>query len=60
MRALFVVLLLSAACGHGGTGLREEQERSRRYRDAYESQAQELAQLRARVVELEKRSCDGR
>lgn len=60
MRALLLVVLLSAACSHGGAAQRDEQERSRRYRDAYEAQAQELAQLRARVAELEKRDCAGR
>jgi hypothetical protein len=57
MRATLFAILLAAACGHGDTALRDEQSRSRHYRDAYESQAQEIAQLKARVAELEKRDC---
>ena len=57
MRLAFVALLLAAACGHGDAALREEQARSRHYRDAYESQAQEIAQLKARIAELEKQNC---
>lgn len=57
MRVALFALLLAAACSHADTALRDEQTRSRHYRDAYESQAQELAQLKARVAELERRGC---
>ena len=57
MRLAIVGLVLAAACGHGDAALREEQTRSRHYRDAYESQAQEIAQLKARIAELEKQNC---
>jgi hypothetical protein len=57
MRVFSVALLLAAACSHGDAALRDEQARSRHYRDAYESQAQEIQQLKARVAELEKQSC---
>ena len=49
--------LLAAACGHSESALRDEQAKSRRYRDAYETQAAELAQLKTLVSELEKKSC---
>ena len=49
--------LAASACGHSDGALRDEQARTRRYRDAYETQAAELAQLKARLTELEKRSC---
>jgi hypothetical protein len=53
--ALGLVLLL-AACGRvPEQALRDEQARSRRYRDAYETQAVELAALKARLAALEKR-----
>ena len=57
MRLTLVAILLAAACGHGDAALRDEQTRSRHYRDAYETQAQEIAQLKARIAELEKRDC---
>jgi len=57
VRAALVAALLLAACGHGEAALREEQTRSRHYRDAYETQAQEIALLKARIAELEKRDC---
>jgi hypothetical protein len=50
-------LLLAAACGHGDAALREEQAKTRRYRDAYETQAQEIQQLKKRVAELEAKGC---
>jgi hypothetical protein len=52
-----VVLALAAACGHADAALREEQAKARHYRDAYETQAQEIQQLRKRVAELEARGC---
>lgn len=57
MRLALCVLLACAACGHGDAALRDEQSKSRHYRDAYESQALEIAQLKARIAELEKQSC---
>ena len=48
---------LAAGCGHGDAALRDEQSKARHYRDAYESQVLEIAQLKARVAELEKRDC---
>jgi hypothetical protein len=57
VRAALLALFLSAACGHGDAALREEQNRSRHYRDAYESQAQEIAQLKKRIAELEHQGC---
>ena len=57
MRIAALVLLLAAACGHADAALREEQSRSRHWRDAYETQAQENAQLKARIADLEKQNC---
>jgi hypothetical protein len=57
MRLALLALLLAAACGHGDAALREEQARTRHYRDAYETQAQEVQQLRKRVAELEQKGC---
>ena len=57
MRRLLLVPLLLAGCGHSESALRDEQSKSRRYRDAYETQAAELAQLKARLAELEKKRC---
>jgi hypothetical protein len=57
MRLLLAALLCAAACSHGEAALREEQAKTRRYRDAYESQAQEIQQLRQRVAELEAEGC---
>ncbi len=49
--------MFAAACGHGDAALREEQAKTRRYRDAYETQAQEIQQLNKRVAELEAKGC---
>ena len=57
MRALLLAVLFASACSHGDAALKEEQSRSRHYRDAYESQAQQIAQLKARIAELEKQNC---
>ena len=57
MRLALLALLLAAACGHGDAALREEQARTRHYRDAYETQAQEVQQLRKRDAELEQKGC---
>ena len=56
MKWALLAALLGAACGHGDAALRDEQQKSRSYRDAYESQAQEIARLKARIADLEK-SC---
>ncbi|HYS09545.1 MAG TPA: hypothetical protein VEP66_12405 [Myxococcales bacterium] len=57
MRISLLGLLLAAACGHGDAELRAEQAKARHYRDAYESQAQEIQQLKKRVADLEARGC---
>ena len=57
MKLALVALFLCAACGHGDAALRDEQTKSRHYRDAYESRAQEVAQLKARIAELEDQNC---
>lgn len=57
MKLALAALLLCAACSHGDAALRDEQSKARHYRDAYESQAQEIAQLKARIAELEKQNC---
>ena len=41
----------------GLAALRDEQTKSRHYRDAWESRAQEIAQLKARIAELEQQNC---
>ena len=58
-RVLRGLVLLAAvgACGRvPEQALRDEQARSRHYRDAYETTAAELAAAKARLAELEK-SC---
>jgi len=57
MRSALAALLLLAGCSHGDGALREEQSRSRHWRDAYESRSQEVAQLKARIADLEKQNC---
>jgi hypothetical protein len=57
MKFALVGFLLAAGCGHGDAALRDEQTKARHYRDAYESQAQEIARLKARVAELERQNC---
>jgi len=57
MKRALLGVLLCAACSHADAALRDEQARSRHYRDAYESSAQENAQLKARIAELEKQGC---
>jgi hypothetical protein len=55
-RCLFVAALLLAACGRvPEQALRDEQARARRYRDAYETTAAELAAAKARLAEVEQR-----
>ena len=57
MKLAFATLVLAAGCGHGDAALREEQAKARHYRDAYETQAQEIQRLRERVAELESKGC---
>ena len=57
MKVAAAALLLAAACGHGDAALREEQAKARHYRDAYESRAQEIEQLKKRIADLEARDC---
>lgn len=57
MRLALIALLAAAGCGHGEAALREEQARTRHYRDAYESRAQQIEQLKKRVAELEAQGC---
>ena len=57
MKLALVALLFCAACGHGEAALRDEQGKSRHYRDAWESRAQEVAQLKARIADLERQGC---
>lgn len=53
-RCLFVAALLLTACGRvPEQALRDEQARARRYRDAYETTAAELAAAKARLAELQ-------
>jgi hypothetical protein len=52
-----LVLLLLAACSHNDAELRNQESQARQYREAYESQALRIAQLKARIAELEKRDC---
>lgn len=55
-RCLSVAGLLLVACGRvPEQALRDEQSRARRYRDAYETTAAELAATKARLAELEQR-----
>jgi hypothetical protein len=57
MRLGLLALVLASACGHGDAELRGEQAKARRYRDAYETQAQQVEQLKKRVAELEREGC---
>jgi hypothetical protein len=57
MKLALLSLLFAAACSHGDAALREEQAKARHYRDAYETQAQEVQQLRKRISELEQQGC---
>jgi hypothetical protein len=57
VKLAIIALVAAAGCGHGEAALREEQARTRRYRDAYETQAQLNSQLKKRVAELEAQGC---
>jgi hypothetical protein len=50
-------LLAVAACSHNDAELRNEHAQARQYRDAYETQAQEIAALKTKIAALEKRDC---
>jgi hypothetical protein len=52
--ALLIAVLLSACGRVPEQALRDEQARSRHYRDAYETAAAELAAAKARLAEVEK------
>jgi hypothetical protein len=53
-RALWVAAAVAlSACGHGAEALRDEQARTRRYRDAYESLQIENDQLKERLKSAE-------
>ena len=54
MKIAWVAVFL-LACSHADPAVREEQSKARRYRDAYEAQTLEIAQLKARIAELEQR-----
>lgn len=57
MRLLALALAAAAACGHGEAELRAEQAKTRHYRDAYETQAQQVEQLKKRIAGLEAQGC---
>ena len=57
MRLPLLALLLAGACGHGDAALKQEEAKARHYRDAYETQAQQVEQLRKRIAELEAQGC---
>ena len=57
MKLALFALVFAAACSHGDAALREEQAKTRHYRDAYETQAQEVQQLKKRIAELEAKGC---
>ena len=58
MKATLLLIALCAACSHGdGAVQRDEQASARHYRDAYETSAQEIARLKARIAELEQQNC---
>jgi len=57
MKLALLALVSAAACSHGDGALREEQAKTRHYRDAYETQAQQVQQLKKRIAELERQGC---
>lgn len=59
-RAAAALALALAACGGvSEQALRDEQARARRYRDAYETQGEELKALRERLAALQAQGCAG-
>jgi len=57
MKLALAALVLAAGCGHGDAALRAEEAKARRYRDAYETEAQQVEQLKKRVAKLESEGC---
>jgi hypothetical protein len=57
VKLVLLTLFGAIACGHGDGALREEQAKARHYRDAYETQAQQVQELKKRVAELESQGC---
>jgi hypothetical protein len=57
VKLALLALVGAIGCGHGEGALREEQAKARHYRDAYETQAQQVQQLKKRVAELEAQGC---
>ncbi len=55
-RALGLILLAAGACGVPEQSLRDEQERSRKFRAAWESEHDENVALKAKLAEAEKKS----
>lgn len=51
--AVALAAAMLSACGHGAEALRDEQARTRRYRDAYESLQTENDQLKERLKKAE-------
>jgi hypothetical protein len=55
------ILFVAAAllgCSHGADETRaSDAAQVRQYREAYESQMQQIAQLKSRIAELERRDC---
>lgn len=57
---LIGLMSLAGACGVPEQVLRDEQARSRRFREAWETQGAELVALRERVAALEARGAAGK
>jgi hypothetical protein len=57
VRLALLALLLAGACGHGDAALQQEQAKARHYRNAYETQAQQVEQMRKRIADLEAQGC---
>jgi hypothetical protein len=57
VKLALLALVAAAGCGHGEAALRDEQAKARHYRDAYETQAQQVEQLKKRLAELEAKGC---
>ena len=56
-RSLALAALLVSGCGISEQVLRDEQARGRKYRDAYETQQQELKALKDKLKVLEGAGC---
>lgn len=57
--AVGLALVLAGCGGVSEQALRDEQARARRYRDAYETQGEELKALRERLAALQAQGCAG-